>query len=163
MGLLHLMPGVKHSVSFRNVINDSFCIDICNCVLSKSAEDIIELTRSDEMSTDITMWVHNAVYSLTNGDKEIVLSLSGWLNDSIISAAQKLIIQHFPLMSGLQPPLQQAWGFDVHRGEFVQIHVHNSHWCVVSNIECEDDTVDYYDSMYPSVSSQTMQLIATLM
>ena len=70
-------------VSFRNVINDSSCIEICNCVLSKS-EDVIELTSSDEMSTDITMWVHNAVYSLTNDDKEIVLSPSGWLNDTII-------------------------------------------------------------------------------
>ena len=67
-------------------------------------------------------------------------------------------------MSGLQPPtLQHAWGFDVHRGEFVQIlHVHNSHWSVVSNIGCEDGVVDYYASMYPSVSSITMQLIATL-
>ena len=112
-------------VSFRNVINDSSCIEICNCVLNKSAEDIIELPSSDEMSTDITMWVHNAVYSLTNNDKEIILSPSGWLSD-IISAAQKLMLmlmlmlQHFPLMSGLQPPtLQQAWGFDVYRGKFV--------------------------------------------
>ena len=51
----------------------------------------------------------------------------------------------------------------MHRGEFVQIlHVHNSHWCVVSNIGCEDGTVNYYDSMYP-VSSQTIKLIAMFM
>ena len=74
------------------------------------------------------------------------------------------MLQHFPLVSGLQPPtLQQAWAFDVHRGEFVQIlHVHNSHWCVVSNIGWEDGVVNYYDSMYPSVSSIIMQLIASL-
>ena len=41
-------------VSFRNVISDSFCIEIYNCVLSKSTEDVIELTSYDEMSTDIT-------------------------------------------------------------------------------------------------------------
>ena len=109
---------------------------------------------------------------LTNDDKELILSPSGWFNDSIISAAQKLMLmlmlmlmlQHFPLMSGLQPPtLQHAWGFNVHRGDFVQIlYVHNSHWSVVSNIGCEDGVVNYYDSMYPSVSSVTMQLIATL-
>ena len=65
-------------------------------------------------------------------------------------------------MSGLQPPtLQHAWGFGVDRGEFVLIlHVHNSHWCIVSNIGYEDGVVNYYDSMYPSDSSQTMQLIA---
>ena len=51
-------------VPFKSVINDSSCTEVCNCVLSKSA-DVIELTSSDEMSTGITMWVHNAVYSLT--------------------------------------------------------------------------------------------------
>ena len=138
----------------------------CSCVLSKSTESVIDLTNStssDEMSTDGTMWVHNSVYFLTNDDKQIILSPSAWLNDSIISAAQTLMLQHFPLMSGLQPPiLQHAWGFDVHRGDFVQIlHVHNNYWSVVSNIGCED-VVKYYDSMYPSVSSKTMQLIANL-
>ena len=83
--------------------------------------------------------------SLSNSDKGIILSPSGWLNDSIISAAQKLMLQHFPLMSGMQPPiLQHAWGFDVHRGDFVQIlHVHNSHWSVVSDIGCEDGVVNH--------------------
>ena len=51
----------------------------------------------------------------------------------------------------------------MHRGEFIQIlDVHNSDWSVVSNTGCEDGVVNYYDSMYPSVSSVTMQLIATL-
>ena len=111
-------------------------MEVCHCVLSKSAENVIELTSSDETSTGITVGVHNAVYSLTNSDKERILSPSGWLNDSMISAAQKLMLQHFPLMSGLQPPtLQHAWGFDVHREDFVQIlHVHNSNCSVVSNI-----------------------------
>ena len=71
-------------ISFKSVINDSSCMEVCHCVLSKSAESVIELTSCDETSTGITMWVHNAVYSLTNGDKEIILSPSGWLNDSII-------------------------------------------------------------------------------
>ena len=96
-------------ISFRTVINDSSCMEVCHCVLSKSAENVVELTSSDETSTGITMWVHNAVYSLLNSDKEIILSPSGWLNDSIISAAQKLMLmlQHCPLMSGLQPPTLQ--------------------------------------------------------
>ena len=88
----------------------------CNCVLSKFAENVIELTysaSSDETSAGVTTWVHNAIYSLTNDDKELILSPSGWLNDTI-SAAQKLVLQHFPLMSGLQPPmLQHAWGFNL--------------------------------------------------
>jgi hypothetical protein len=154
-------------ISFKSVINDSSCMEVCHYALSKSAENVVdvELTSSDDVtSTGITMWVQNAVYSLTNSDQEIILSPSGWLNDSIISAAQKLMLQHFPLMSGLQPPtLQHAWSFDVHRGDLVQIlHVHNSHWSVVYNIGCEDGVVNYYDSMYPSVSSTIVQLIASL-
>ena len=140
-------------VPFKRVINNFSCMEVCNCILSKSTENVLELTG-------ITMWVHNTVYS--NNDKELILSPSGWLNDSIISAAQKLMLQHFPLTSGLQPPtLQYAWGFGVHMGEFVQIlHIHNSHWSVISNTGCEDGVVNYYDSMYP-ISSVTMQLIAT--
>ena len=154
-------------ISFKNITDDLTCVESCNCnISSKSTERVIELTDdSDVMNTDSTVWVCNALYSLTNDDKEIILSPSGWLNDSIISASQLLMLQHFPHMSGLQPPtLQQAWAFDVHRGEFIQIlHIHNSHWCVVSNIGCEDGVINYYDSMYPSISSKTMQLIASLM
>jgi hypothetical protein len=88
-------------ISFKIVIDDLTCVEACNCVLSKSAENVIELTNS----------VTIAMQYLTNNDKELILSPSGWLNDSIISAAQKLMLQHFPLMSGLQPPtLHQAWG-----------------------------------------------------
>ena len=60
-------------VPFKSVINDSSCTEVC-----KSAEDVIALTSSDEMSTGITMWGHNAVYSLTNDDKEVILSPCGW-------------------------------------------------------------------------------------
>ena len=55
-------------ISFKSVINESSCMEVCHCLLSKSAENVIELTSSDdETSTGITMWVHNAVYS--NSDK----------------------------------------------------------------------------------------------
>ena len=85
-------------ISFKSVTNDPTCVEVCNCIISsKSTESIIELTDdSDVMSTDGAMWVRNALYSLTNDDKEIILSPSGWLNDSITSAVQLLMLQHFP-------------------------------------------------------------------
>ena len=60
----------------------------------------------------------------------MIRSPIGWLNDSIISAAQKLIVQQFPTMSGLQPTtLAETMAFQVHRGEFVQmVHVDGCHW-----------------------------------
>ena len=85
-------------ISFKSIINDSSCMEVCHCVLSKPEEDVIELASSDDdTSAGITMWVHNAVYSLTKSDQEIILSPSGWLYDSIISAAQKLMnVTAFP-------------------------------------------------------------------
>ena len=55
------------------MIDDSTCMQTCNCVLSKSAENVVELTNStgsDETSAGVTTWVHNATYSLTNDDKD---------------------------------------------------------------------------------------------
>ena len=66
--------------SFKSVIDDPTYMQTCNCILSKSAENVIELTNStssDETSAGVTMWVHNAMYSLTNNDKELILSPSG--------------------------------------------------------------------------------------
>ena len=51
----------------------------------------------------------------------------------------------------------------MHRGDSVQIlHVHSSHWSIASNVGCEDDVVNYHDSMYPSVFLVTTHLIASL-
>ena len=36
------------------------------------------------------------------------------------------------------------------------------HWCTVSNVECDDEVVNVYDSMYSSASSGTVKLIASL-
>ena len=68
------------------------------------------------------MWVNNGAYCLSHSDQEIVLSRRGWLTDKIIHAAQILLLQFFPDMAGLQPPvLQKVYAFQVHSGEFVQI------------------------------------------
>ena len=44
----------------------------------------------------------------------MVVSPIGWLTDKVITAAQMLLLQHFPNMLGLQPPtLQEVVGFQV--------------------------------------------------
>ena len=42
------------------------------------------------------------------------------------------------------------------------IHVRDSHWCTVSNIGCNDGVVNVYYSLYPSISADTIRLIASL-
>ena len=107
------------------------------------------------------VWVKNQLYTLTHGEREMIQSSDGWLDDGIISAAQLLMLQQFPHVSGLQPPtLAQAMAFQVHRRKFVQILcVRNSHWCTVSNVGCDDGV----DSMYSSVPSTTAKVIASLL
>ena len=105
------------------------------------SEDTDIISVSEEESEAPVMWVSN------DSDQEIVLSRRGWLTDKIIHAAQILLLQLFPDMAGLQPPvLQKVFAFQVHSGEFVQI-IHN-HWCVVSTVGCETGAVHVYDSLY---------------
>ena len=105
----------------------------------------------------------NCTVNKTEG-KGLIRSPDGWLNDSIISAAQKLIVQQFPTMSGLQPTiLAQIMAFQVHQGEFVQIlHVEGCHWCTVSTVGCDSGVVNVYDSMFYSMSTDTIHVIASL-
>ena len=76
----------------------------------------------------------------TKWEREMIRSPIGWLNDSIISAAQELILQQFPTMSDLQPTtFAQIMAFQVHRGEI--LHVEGCHWCTVSTVGCDDGVI----------------------
>ena len=159
------------TVSLFDVISDPACSEGCNCTQSKSPLAVVDLTGDYEepddgrVSASDHTWLKNELYTLNDEERETIQSPSGWLNDNIISAAQMILLQQFPHMSGLQPPtLAQAMAFQVHRGEFVQILcVGDSHWCTVSNVGCDDGVVNVYDSMYPSVSFNTMYVIASLL
>ena len=107
------------------------------------------------------MWVSNGAYALSCSDQKVVLSRRGWLNDNIISAAQMMLLQFFPNMAGLQPPT--LFAFQVHSGEFIQmIHVRNNHWAVVSTVGCQSGVVRVYDSLYKTLSEETVYLIASM-
>lgn len=89
----------------------------------------------------------------------------GWLDDTIISASQKLLAQQFPNIAGLQPPTleQTKGGFTGHTGPFAQIlNIRNSHWVLVSNLGCDKHVVHVYDTLYTSLPSSTINTIAGL-
>ena len=132
----------------------------CTCSAIPNAP-VVDLTiTTSEVKVD-HVWVQNAQYRLTKDDKEKILSESGWLVDSIIGAAQKLILHDHPHIGGLQETTQAP--FDLHQGEFVQIlNVGNSHWVVVSNIGCKDSVINLFDSLYTSISAHTIRTIARL-
>ena len=161
-------------VSLKEVASDPASLEQCNCDLGKPAKvdvAVFDLTEkssvvsSHSVSTVSSVWVSTPLYTLMVEKKKEILSPAGWLSDTVITAAQQLILQQFPLMAGLQDPaVHQSLSFEVLRGEFVQIIiVGGCHWCTISNVGCDDGVVNVYDSMYPSVSSSTLKLIASLM
>ena len=121
-------------------------------------------SESEEENQAPELWVNSGAYILSHRDREVVLSERGWLTDNIICAAQNLLLQFFPNMAGLQPPvLQEVRAFQVHSGEFVQItHVRNNHWCVVSTVGCESGAIHVYDSLYKSLTRESINLIASM-
>ena len=151
-------------VSLRSIASDPAVIQHCDCNVPMFSESIVVSSASEGEDTGHNMWVKNELYSLTHNDQKVVTSRSGWLTDEVISAAQMIMLQYFPSMSGLQPPtLQKVFAFQVHSGEFVQIiHIRNNHWCVVSTVGCESGVVNVYDSLYTSVSDKTIHLIASM-
>ena len=151
-------------ISLRSVTNDSALHERCNCCVPGTSESIVLSSASEEENEAPEMWVSNGAYTLSCRDRDVVFSPKGWLTDKIICAAQMLLLQFFPNMAGLQPPtLQKVFAFQVHSGEFVQIiHVRNNHWCVVSTVGCQSGVVRVYDSLYKTLSKETVRLIARM-
>ena len=158
--------------SLRDVANDSASLEVCNCGLAKTTvEHVIDLTEDPTVVSSANgsavannTWVSTPLYTLQIDKKREIVSSDGWLSDTVIRAGQLLVLQEFPNIAGLQDPaVHRSLSFQILRGEFVQIiFVGGCHWCTVSNVGCDDGVVNVYDSMYPSVSSGTVKLIASL-
>ena len=57
----------------------------------------------------------------------------------------------------------QRLGTVTYSGEFIQlIHVRHNNWCVVSTVGCGSGIVRIHDSLYKTVSKETVQLIASM-
>ena len=151
-------------MSLQSMGSDLAVVKSCHCDVPLCPESILVPSASEDDDTGHDVWVNNLLYSLTHQDRKIIASHSGWLTDKVITAAQMLMLQYFPGMSGLQPPtLQEVCAFQVHTGEFVQIvNIRNRHWCVVSSVGCDSGVVNVYDSLYSSVSNKTIHLIASM-
>ena len=156
-------PWTSGVVSMRSVRGDSDSLEQCSCDLNKLQEDPCTVVRlsddSDTAAYTYCVWVQCPLYSLTLEHKKHIMALTGWLSDSVITGLMSSTV------SGHEPPvLHQTLSFQRHTGEFVQIlHVGNCHWCVVSNMGCEEGVVHVYDSSYTRVSAVTLRVIASLL
>ena len=147
----------SHVVSVRDIPNED--LDKCLCTAQHSTMDYVYVDDDGMEQADV--WVRNPLYTLSNKDRETISQPNGWLRDSVINASQLLLLQDHPNIAGLQPPsLQQLRAFKAHSDKFVQIiNVDNVHWCVVSNIGCQDGTVNVYDTLYQSLDLPPFPLL----
>ena len=97
------------------------------------------------------------VSSITRGEK---------LSDLHMSYAQKLLMQQFPYINGLQPTVFQTKMTttdkekSTHQMQITQTC--GNHWILASNIGCEEGRVNVYNSVYKSVDEQTERIITIM-
>lgn len=110
-------------------------------------------------------WIKEPEFTLYVSDR-LSIVYGEWLTDAVINCAQRLLKECYPLMGGLQPTTFGATlSYTVETGEFVQvIIVRGSHWITVSNIGCEPNSINIFDSIpYGDLSSRAREQIAALM
>lgn len=111
------------------------------------------------------IWVKIGKTKLTEEDRNILFS-GDWLNDRHIDAAQEMLHQQHPEISGFQScPMFYTKTYDIQRGKkFVQIiHVNENHWITVSTVGCVPGNVKVYDTMHHKLTLEMKSIIADLM
>ena len=136
----------------------------CNMETAKPQE-VVNLSASEDDAQNDSVWIKVGESVLHKEDK-VVLSNNGWLTDNIVHAAQQLLKQSHPHISGLQNPiLQKTNTFDVQRNlDFVQcLNIRDNHWITVSAASSIPDTINVHDSLNGTLTESLKQIIADLM
>ena len=108
-------------------------------------------------------WLSLNYIELSTSDKN-TLSRGQWLNDKHIAMAHELIKYQFPVFNGFMCTLQQRSKPLPETTNALQIiHIRESHWALMSTIDCSPGEVKLYDSIYLKVSADTETIIAKLL
>ena len=80
-------------------------------------------------------WVEVETIGLNTQDRNTILSVTGWLDDKIINAAQTLLKMHFSTPGLQYTTLGSNLSFDIIKADFVQMLHNGANHCVtVSNL-----------------------------
>ena len=126
--------------------------------------DVEQYVAADEH--EVSIWMETKHFTLLQEDCEILLNPCGWLNSSLIAAAQILMKERYEGVAGLQDPCYgQCMVFKVVASGFVQIlHNGKNHWLTVTNIGVQGAAeVLVYDSLYTSINTSVQTQIAALL
>ena len=108
------------------------------------------------------MWIPEL--RLTAHHHQILTTSTGWLDDTIIDAAQQLLRNQFGDIGLLSVLLLRCLSVDIQQGEFVQVlNKSNNHWFTISTIGCKHGVVRVHDSASYYVTRRNRQEIAALL
>ena len=98
---------------------------------------------------------------LQQEDYSIIEDSVGWLTATIMSAVNMALHNQFHQIQGVQNTTLSK--FDTATGNFIQmLHSNSNHWVMVSNIGCSPGQINYYDSLYHSITPSVKKQIKSL-
>lgn len=113
---------------------------------------------------EVEQWISYGRISLNNTDKRL-LETGKCLTDKHINSSCGLLKRQFPLYGGFQSTLLQNKKIPLTSHNVIQvIYLENQkHWGVISTVDCEQNTVHYFDSLNSSVSLEAQHIIVNLL
>ena len=124
--------------------------------------DPICVEEHQSKQKDTELWIPEL--GLTSSDRDILLSPTAWLTDSIIDAAQNLLKKAFPVPGLQSVSCGLTMTYAVQPGEFIQIlNTGLGHWVTISTIGTSHPTVHVYDSLYSCAGTRLKAQIAAVM
>ena len=145
---------MQNTMCYKTMPKDCVCSkycrpqrSCCNKTLTKKCE-VINISDDCDTKQKASLLTIIDYIDLYDSDK-VILESREWLNVRLIHAAQQLLLNKFPHISGLQSLiLQHTRTFEIHREkEFIQcLNRGGNHWIIVSSIGCSRNTVKIYHS-----------------
>ena len=116
------------------------------------------------------VWLKVRKHTLHDNDKADIENRK-MLNDTIIDAAQFLMKKQFtnPKIKGFQSVLnkQRVTSFKKVENDMIQILHRGSpgigHWLTISNLNCQEGTVNVFDSFYNDIDKESKLQIANIL
>ena len=127
--------------------------------------ELRQQTKSSQVKPVIksNIWVTYGKMALGKKDKETI-ETGKYLEDVHITMAQYIVKDQFSnITNGLQSTSYQEKYHIGHENALRIIHTGGNHWSLISTLDCNEDEVKLYDSIYSSVSENTAKAIAYLL
>ena len=120
-------------------------------------------TSFDTRKSIVQLWVEQYSQKLFLQEKEQLLK-GEVLSDHHIYTSQAILKNQFPGVSGLNSTLfQQRKSSKLKVSNGLQIvHCCKNHWIPVSNMKCEEVTIEVFDSLYSDISEETNEVLQGL-